>query len=631
MPKPDPDQIIEDARKLQSDRFQKRDQMLKRRAAERFNQTVVDVPAAYTKTAHQHVSSVIEDEGQQIGTLVYAMPVPHVPAGVPEDQPLTTTEEKFLIAWHAELEAVFGPVWWQNTLAQVHDNIAWIYCGWRKVPYQGQPKAPADDADFAAVSEYGVQNDRFKRDAGVAAYCDYRYVPTSTVYCQGNIYNPDRVCEVKEVPERDFMQTYGVVRNRDGSFSKATEDPQTVPSGYPRDQASTETRVKVVEYWDRQWCIIVAEDTKPKWLGTRSVKGGFLLEEWEHGWGRVPYFARPARITDQLDEDKRFAGPLDHLYAEMPSHKMLRTMGYSVAYQTAFSPLQIVTKESGDQILDDAGTPVIFLDLEPGKARQMAPGQQIQTIPQSPEVANLFQEIAASQARIEYYSVSPVSKGVSPGADTANAALSNLHRFQLSTLDPMAQQAARQASAIYRFALERIKDMQERVYVLDEGADQYLSLDSNEIVSLNVQAKVTPDQGQFQLLIEKHAAELKQLGLITLQEMYEMWGKENPEEYVLELKAERLAEGLEPVINQQIISDLGMLDAVKAMIQANAQQGSARGAVPGLMGQVGEMNQTGTGQGAGGQPRTNGVRSPVVSETTQPTEPSVPAPQPGGY
>lgn len=630
MPKPDPDQIIEDARKLQTDRFQRRDQMLKDRVAERFNQTTVDVPAAYAKTAHQHVSSVIEDEGQQIGTLVHATPVPHITPGVPEDQPLTTKMEKFLMAWWDETEAVFGPIPWMGTLAQIHDNITWEYVGWRKVPYKGQPTPPAPE-DLADMIEYGVQNDRFKRDAGVAAYCDRRYVPTGTAYCQGNIYNPDRFYEVKQVPERDMMQTYGVVRNRDGSFSKATEDPQTVPSGYPGDQAGTETRVKIVEYWDREWCIIVAEDTKSKWLGARSVKGGFLLEEWEHGWGRVPYFARPARITDQLDEDKRFAGPLDHLYAEMPSHKMLRTMGYSVAYQTAFSPLQIVTKESGDQILDDTGTPVIFLELEPGKARQMAPGQQIQTIPQSPEVANLFQEIAASQARIEHYSVSPVSKGVSPGADTANAALSNLHRFQLSTLDPMAQQAARQASAIYRFALERIRDMGERVYVLDNGTDQYLSLSGEEIVSLNVQAKVTPDQGQFQLLIEKHAAELKQLGLITLQEMYAMWGKENPEEYVLELKAERLAEGLEPVINQQIISDLGMLDAVKAMIQANAQQGSARGAVPGLMGQVGEMNQTGTGQGAAGQPRDNGVRSPVVSETTQPTGPTAPVPQPGGY
>ena len=158
----------------------------------------------------------------------------------------------------------------------------------------------------------------------------------------------------------------------------------------------------------------------------------------------------------------------------------------------------------------------------------------------------------------------------------------------------------------------------ERVYVYSDESDSYLSLSADDIVSVNVQAKVTPDQGQFQLLIEKHAAELKQLGLITLQEMYEMWGKENPEQYVLELKAEKLADMLDPVVNQQIISDLGMLDAVKAMMQANAQQGSARSAVPGLMQQTGAINNTGAGKGSGGQPRTEGVRSPAVQETTQP-------------
>lgn len=616
MPKPDVDQLVADANKLQTERFQKRDTMLKTKAAERFNQTAVDVPSAYRKTAHQHESSVIEDEGRQIATLVYAMPVPHIPPAVPEDQPATTTEEKFLIACHAEAESVFGPVWWQNTVAQTHDNIAWLYAGWRKVPYKGQP-SPPDEADMQAQMDFALKNDRYKRDQGVKGFIDYRYVPTNTAYPQGNIYDPDRFYEIKEVPERDLMDAYGVTKNSDGSYSKITE-ATTSPAGYAPSASGSETMVKVVEYWDREWCLIVAEQTKTKWMGTRQVKTGFLLTEWEHGWGRVPYFARPAYVTDQLAEDKKFAGPLDAVYTEMPSHKRLRVMGFSVAYQTAFSPLQIITKEQGDLILDENQKALTFLELEPGKARQMAPGQQIMTIPQSPEVRNLFEEISASQARIEHYSLSPVSKGVAPGADTANAALSNLHRFQLSTLDPMAQQASRQASAMYRFWLERIQEMQERVYVFDEGNDQYLSLGPDEIVSVNVQAKVTPDQGQFALLIEKHAAELKQLGLITLQDMYTMWGKENPEEYVLELKAEKLAESLEPVVNQQIINDLGMMDAVNAMIQQNAQSGSARDAVAGLMNKVGDMNPTGQGSGSAGQPRDNGVRSPVVSETTQP-------------
>lgn len=615
--RPDPDQIVEDARKLQQERFGKRDTMLKDRAAERFNEKVYEVPKAYDTTGHRHRSSIPEDEGRQIATLVYAMPVPHIPAAVPEDQPLTTTEEKFLIAWHAEMETHFGPVWWQNTTAQAHDNIAWLYCGWRKVPYKGQPKAP-DEQDIVATAEYGIRNDRFKRDAGVKSFCDYRYVPTGTAYAQGNVYDPDRFYEIKQVPERDLMTAYGVVKDKNsGAWSKPSKGETTTPSGYPEGYGTTETLVKVVEYWDREWCVIAVEGARKTWGGLRETREGFILDEWQHNWGRTPYFARPAFVTDQLDEDKRFAGPLDALYTEMPEHKMLRNMGFAVAHQTAFSPLVIETEKDGDQIVDDSGNALTFVGFKPAEARQLAPGQKVGPLGQSPEVRNLFAEIAASQARIEHYSLSPVAKGVSPGADTANAALSNLHRFQLSTLDPLAQQASRQASAMYRFALERVKESGERVFVFSSATDAYLSLAPEEVVSVNCQAKVTPDQGQFQLLIEKHAMELWLSGAITELEFHELRGKESPEEYVEANMVERLRKTIEPVVLQQIISDLGMMDAINQMVQANAQTGDARNAIP-AMEQQAEAMDTGMGKGSPGQPRDNGVRSPAVSTTTQP-------------
>ena len=619
LPRPDANQIVADARKLQMDRFLKRDAMLKDHAAERFNEKKYEVPKSYDTTGHRHKSSIPEDEGRQIATLVYAMPVPHIPPPTPEDQPLTTREEKFLIAWHAELEAHFGPVWWQNTTAQAHDNIAWLYCGWRKVPYKGQPKAPDDEMDFVAMAEYGMMNDRFKRDAGVASYTDYRYVPTGTAYAQGNIYNPDRFYEIKEVAERDLMTTYGVIKNQDGSYSKPDSDkPTTTPSGYPENSGMTETLIRVVEFWDREWCVIVAESTKEKWMGMRSVKEGSVLAEWQHNWGRVPFFGRPAFVTDQLDEDKRFAGPLDALYTEMPEHKMLRNMGFAVAHQTAFSPLVIMTEKDGDSIVDDQGKAVDFVSFKPAEARQLAPGQKVGPLGQSPEIQNLFMEIAASQARIEHFSLSPVAKGVSPGADTANAALSNLHRFQLSTLDPMAQQAGRQASAMYRFGLERVKAGRERCFVFDRATDTYLSLAPEEIVSLNVQAKVIPDQGQFQLLIEKHAMEKFLAGVGTEQSMYEEMGKENPDEWVEAAFVDKIRRTqIMPIVAQQVVAMYGMTDAINAMIQQNAQAGDGgAGAIPGIMEKAGEM-QTGMGQGSPGQPRTPGVRTSPADVNTQ--------------
>ena len=608
-------EILAAARKLYDDHFATRNTVLKERADERFNRTTVEIPPAYQKITSQPKSNILDDEGRQIGTLVYAIPTPHLTPPTPQDQPATTKVEQFLIAMHQELEEAYGPVWWQCTLAQVHENIGWIYFAPKKVAYAGQPKAPKDGADLAEMVDYDLKNTQFKRDAGISAVFDYQYTVTGTVLHKGPVYNPHCVYIWKEVPASELKQKYGVQKAQNGAFEKVEAGSAT---GYPIDTGKAETTITVVEYWDKKECVIVAQESRSTWMGAREVKGAYELTRWEHNLGRVPYFARPAFNSEQLDADKMFTGPLDGLYMEIGRFKRILARLEAVSYQTAFSPLKITTKEGNDPIMDDNGAPLAFLELVPGKARQLAPGQDVAPVGQSPEVANLYAELAECRQAIERYTLSPVSKGVSPGADTANAALSNLHRFQLSTLDPMAKEISRQGKAIYRFALECIKKMQETVYVLNAQEDAYLSLSAQDIISVNVQAKATPDQGQQQLLIEKHAAELKQLGLITLEEMYMMWGKENPEEYVLNLRAAQLFEGLWPVIQQQAITDLGMMDAVNAMIQAQEQTGDARNAVPGLMQQAEQMN--GMGSGSGGQPRTPGVRMPTQDVNTAGSE-----------
>ena len=608
-------EILAAARKLKDERFAPRNQMLKERSDERFNKTKVEVPNAYKKQAHQHRTDLINDEGRQVATLVYAKPIPHISPPTPEDQPATTKIEMNLIAGFDELEAHSGPVNRQCTMAQVHANIGWIYFAPKKVPYKGQPTAPKDDADAVAMAEYAIKNDRFKMDAGWKAVFDYEYANSETIFYEGNIFDPHCVYVWKEVPASSLKKQYGLQKSRDGSFEKI--GPGT-PAGYGEGTSTSETMIQVVEYWDRKECKIVAEESRSSWMGMREVKGAFELTSWTHSFGRVPFFARPAYVTEQLDEDKKFSGPLDGIYTEMPEHKRLRTMGSVIAAQTAFSPLQVLTSDQGETIMDDNGLPLAFLELEPGKARQMAPGQRIETIPQSPEVRNFFAEMAASEQRMQRFSLPAVVKGESPGADTANAALSSLHQFNLNMLDPMVDHASLQWQAIFRFALESIRKMAETVPVFDRATDTYLSMGAEDIISINVQAKIVPDQGQRQLLIEKHASELYLGKVITLERMYEMWGLENPEEHVLALRASQLFEGLWPVIQQQIISDMGMLDALKQMMQAQAETGDARNAVPLIMQQARAANDpTGMGSGRPGQERAIGRGIPSVAVNTQ--------------
>ena len=74
-----------------------------------------------------------------------------------------------------------------------------------------------------------------------------------------------------------------------------------------------------------------------------------------------------------------------------------------------------------------------FLEFVPGEARQLAPGQDVAPVGQSPEVQNLFLEFAESRRRLEAFMLSPVSKGVSPGADTS---LPRVERFRPRLIHP---------------------------------------------------------------------------------------------------------------------------------------------------------------------------------------------------
>ena len=599
--------------------------MLKNRADERFNRTEVEVPAAYKKTTHQPTSNIIDDEGRQIATLVYAPPAYHAPPPLPSDQALTTKLEQFLAAAWQELEDRNGPVWWQCTLAQVHDNIGWIYFAPKRKPYADQPKAPADDASQEDMDDYAGRNDRYKRDAGVSGVFDYEYAVTGTMLPVGNVYDPDCVYVRKEVSASE-LKKYGVTRNEHGELNKV-ELGQT---GYPQGTSSAEQMVTVVEYWDKHYCFIVAEDARMARSSTgRFVgKAAFTLAEWQHDFGRVPYFARPAFVTEQLDEDKKFAGPLDALYTAIAAYKRLIAMADAASYQTTFSPLQVITREKGEMSLDDEGMALTFLELEPGKARQMGPGQEVKIIPQSPEIANLWQQLAVMRQEIERYTLSPIAKGVAPGADTANAMVSNLRTFQLSTLKPMAEQEARQGRAMARFALEQIRKMEETVYVLPSqaqrdayrkdpelrqaalGDESYLALNAEDVITVNIDVKAVPDQGQMKLLLEKHAIEWWIARAWSRAEMYDKMGYENPEQKAQEVEIEDYAQTLKPVVWQQVTAQLGLLDAINRMVQANAGGGSARDAIPGIMadarGAQDGQPPSGMGSGRPGQPRANG-------------------------
>jgi hypothetical protein len=186
----------------------------------------------------------------------------------------------------------------------------------------------------------------------------------------------------------------------------------------------------------------------------------------------------------------------------------------------------------------------------------------------------------------------------------------------------MADNAARQAREMFKFALSRIREGDAgTVSVYDKASGDMIELSPEDVITLNVQVTVKPDTGTDDLINTKHLSELRQLGYITGLEFHEGRGKPNPEEFVRGEVLERFWMLQEPTLHQLVLANLGDTGAIAQLIAANQETGDARSAVQGIMQQISERNgkqATGIGSGGGGMPRAEGVRSPAAQQTTQP-------------
>lgn len=613
--KPDPKQILRDAAKLKTDRFSLRDTDLMERESLRFRRKEPDVPAAYKKTATVYKTPLIQEEGRQLAATIAAFPQVHMPPPSPELQPQTTLCEQWVQAAHQELESHYGHIWDKCRQSQIHAKIGWIYLGAKRKPYDGEP-APPKDPDYDQALDYRGKQDAFKRETGIAGFIDYRHVPTQTVISVGDVANPLAIYESKNVDEQELILMYGLTRDRDGKLSKP--DLTTMPSGEPTDSGRSyeSKKLRVVEYWDREWCMIVAENGTEGW---RHRQDAFVLEEWQHNWGRVPYFAAPAFETDMLAEEHKYESPLDGIYAEAEMYNMLRTMMANLGYLTGWPSWQILTQKDGELILDDSDKPKTMVEFTPGTMLQLAPGQTVGSLPMEGG-RELQLEVQASEARLKQYSIADIAKGIAPGADTANSAITQLKRLQRSSLQPMADNSARQARQMYQFLYARVKEFGEPVYVYSKESGETMGLSGDQIPTMNIQVKVSPDTGQDNLVNEKHNAEMWQLGLIPELVVHERSGIENPEEMVRANVLERLWRVMEPQMQTQILADLGNVDAIAQLIEANQETGDARTGLPKIMEQVraAQEGNSGMGEGSPGQPRAMGVRSPAIATNTQP-------------
>lgn len=643
--------VIAEARDLRDQAFKLRDQDFRHEEGLRFGTVKPDVPAPYNNIATVYASPDIQDQGMQIAAMMTARPLPYMVPPDPEEQEHVTNIVSFLSAAHQELESTLDHAWWKSQQSQIFHKFGCIKSPLRRDYFSGAPDAPAPGRGFGKrLDAFKKENERYKRDAGIAAVFDYLHVPSDTIYFVGPWVNPLAIYEAKEVETRELLLRYGLHEDpQTFELSELPPDVTTLPAGRsqtPRYSQPESRRLLVVEYWDRDDMMIVVENPRKDWRRRAPDTQYYVLEEWHHGWGRVPYFLAPAFETDSQDERYRFSTPLFPLYQETPLYNSYRTMASNVMWLTGYPSWWLDSPQDAQLSLDDAGNVKEHIAFRPGMFFQPAPGQKVMPLPMQSS-PTFMEEVQASEKRMMQYSVASIAKGVSPGADTANAAIAQLQRLMKSNLDPLAQNQSIQAREMYRFWLRRIRDdIKETVYAFSEKDGETRPLNpKTDLISLNVQVEVKPDVGQDQLVIEKHGEELNNLGLITDLEFHAAYrNKENPEQYVLASSLDRLRKRLEVTVDEYLLAMLGQSDAAATLVQAQQQTGDAHNGIAQVMqnfhrlvqGQlppgVGPPPQEAVGagnMGSPGQPRAMGVRSPAVPQTTQPALAQTGAP-PGG-
>lgn len=663
---PTPKQIIYQARNLRDDIYQYRDQDLRHFEEIRFGTFKPDVPEPYNQIASIYTTPAVHEQGMQIAALLNAKPTPYAIPPTPEDQETVTAMLKWLTAAHQELESTQSHAMWKARQSQIFSGLACIKSPLKRDFFSDAPNPPSGYTK-SELAEWGGKNERYKKEAGVTGLFEYYHVPTDTIYVRGDVANPLAVYEIKEVEEAVLVLQYGLKVNEDNSFeaiSEMSEMPQnvtTLPPGTsqtPRFRQPMNRKLLVTEYWDRDEMKIIVENPLSRWRrGSRNTEENtqyFVLDEWEHGWGRVPYFFAAAFETDSLKERYKYTSPLWALYREAPLFNSYMTMESNVMWLGMYPSHWIETPADGELTLDDEGNKPTHIAFKPGTFFQPGRGQKLHELPlESTRESQMA--IQNANQRMKEWSLAPQAKGVSPGADTANASIANLTRLMQTQLDPLVDNMAELCREMYRFWLRRIQeDVAMTVYALDEDQNEIIALNpKKDIPTMNVQVKIKPDIGQDQLVIEKDALEKLMAGVITEVEYHEIRGKENPEEYVQAASLDRLRKRLEPTVDTYILAALGDAGAISQMVQAAQQGQGAQSAIPQVMAgfrqiQQGKLpqgtqpppqNAVGappnagmappaapqpganiqkrrtTGRGAPGQPRRQGVRSPGVPPT----------------
>ncbi|HUT62257.1 MAG TPA: hypothetical protein VNA25_30840, partial [Phycisphaerae bacterium] len=550
------------------------------------------LPKGYKRTTMERRSTLIQYNGQQAKALLLGNdPSVVVRPPTDEDQPLSTREERFCKAAYSRFEELTHA---HEKLAdtQVHYYMGILKTHPLRTPYPDMPKIE-DNADDDELLAWNTRTEEWKKNRSVADVFEYVFVQPETYMRIKDSRGLVCAVEVKMVPEADMMEEFGLIRDD-------TENEYLVAEGgTPVGESDPLRTVEVIEYWNRQYRAVIIKG---------GPKGGSVVDIWEHGFGRVPYFEFTAFETGELDPEFEQVPLLWPLYPEVEDNNRLQTLRTNVAYHGAFPDEYIFTAPEGDLVLDEkTGKPRVY-HVVPGEAEQLNPGQEWRRIDMQSGF-DLQSALKDSDARIAELALPPIASGRAPAGESPAWGTQLLRRYLVSLLDPLVRGRAMATAEYMRFWLWCIQNIiGQTVWVNADVLDgsgkvigkEPLSLAPNEVVSLDIAVNIQPNIQNERMAQESHGSQMVAAGLRAVQTFLEEdAGRDAPEEEMRRIDIDFAKAQIRPVMLaklEELFKNSGMMDAVAQGTQPEAAYEQVVDDVQGMgTGSPGQAREPGLG------------------------------------
>jgi hypothetical protein len=454
---------------------------------------------------------------------------------------------------------------------------------------QGRKPKVGKNGTALAPRDYTDQAETAKKVAGPPFRWTAPDIRTVYPLFQGNQIG--EVLEVTERPVNATFRKYRLAHDEMGNIvpeELAERVPTTegTPSGVGALVSSDAPSgsVDFIEHWDDEWVTYYVAGRNKDGKGT-----GRVVEQWRHGYGRIPYFFAPGLWMGWWRNRKVGWGVSETKRWLVEYRSYLWTIHAQQAARDTLPPVDVEVPDGAAPIRGDDGSPKAAETYQIGKMYYGEPGTK--RVPwQFPQVASsLREQITLTTEAIEKLSV-PRIEGNLGGIEASGFAINQVLAEARLRYDPLAQSIERMLEEVTRFVWHLVRTkVREKVWVYASGKQTgWKGMGPSDLKpDVRIKWKLDPTLPSAALIESRYHVEQVKAGFESMDMAIEAQGR-NPDEvrFGLALDAMRASDWYKQYEQAYVLAEVGQGDLMEAQEEAQsaeqlALQGSLQPQLPG--------------------------------------------------